>query len=79
MNDASEELVVCDGEVKRHIDRAMSACFEIVAELMYMRTVTSETPEGRNRLRDGLDEIVDMNKSMVHELRKINDLIEFGG
>ena len=75
MNNTSEELVISDGQVKRHIDRALSACFEIASELMFMRTVTSQTPEGRDRLRDGLDEIVDMNKSLVHELRKINDLI----
>lgn len=75
MNDTSEERVVCDGLVRCRIDRAMSACFEIASELMFMRTVTSETADGRNRLRDGLDEIVDMNKSLVHELRKINDLI----
>lgn len=75
MNDSSEKQVVCDGLVKRHIDRAISSCFEIVSELVYMKTVTSETTEGRDRLRDGLDEIVDMNKSMVRELGKINDLI----
>ena len=75
MNDTAERLVISDGQVKRHIDRALSACFEMVAELMYMRTVTSETTEGRGRLRYGLDEIVDMNKSMIDELKKINDLI----
>ena len=75
MNDTAEELVVCDGIAKRHIDRAMSSCFEMVSELVYMKTVTSETAEGRDRLRDGLDEIVDMNKTMIDELKKLNDLI----
>lgn len=73
MDDQTDKLIAIS------INRAILACFEIASELMFMRTVTSQTADGRNRLRDGLYEIVDMNKAMIHELRKINDLIEFGG
>lgn len=64
-----------DKMIATHIDRAISACLEMTSELMYMRTIGPETEAGRNRLMNGLDELVDMNKSMIDELRKVNDLI----
>lgn len=78
MNDTSEERVACDEMVRFRIDRAMSACFKMASELMFMKTITSQTAVGRDRLMNGLNEIVDMNKSMIDELRKLNGLIWFG-
>lgn len=75
MNDTVEKLVACDELVKRRIDRTISSCFELVSELMYMKTVTSETTEGRARLRNGLDESFDIVKSIIGGLRELNDLI----
>lgn len=69
LNDLKGKLIAC------HIDRAMSSCLEMVSELIYMRTLGSEATDGRDKLMDGLDEIVDMSKSMIHELKQVNDLI----
>lgn len=64
-----------DKEIAIHIDRAMSACFEMISELMYMRTIDAETDDDRYVLRNRLDYLVDMDKSLVHEFRKLIDLI----
>lgn len=69
MNDSKGKLIAC------HIDRAMSSCLEIMSELMYMGTVDPETDDGRQCLADRIGEIVDMNSSMIHELRELNGLI----
>lgn len=57
-----------------HIERAVSACFEMVSELTYMKAV-SMTEYGRYSLRSRLDEVVDIDKEIVRELRELNDLI----
>lgn len=69
IDDLKCKLIAC------HIDRAMSSCLEIMSELMYMRTVDPETDSGRQCLAGGVGEIVDMNSSMIHELRELNSLI----
>lgn len=63
-----------DRAIAIHIDRAISSYFEMVSELMYMRTM-SMTDDGRYSLRERLDEIVDIDKAIAHELRELNDLI----
>lgn len=69
IDDLMGKLVAC------HIDRAMSSCLEMVSELMYMRTIDADTTGGHDQLMGRLDEIVDMNKSLIDELRQVNDLI----
>lgn len=64
-----------DKLISIHIDSAISSCFEMVSHLMYMKTVNSETEEGRNQLFDSLEEIIDVNKSIVFDLKGINDLV----
>lgn len=57
------------------IDSAMSSCFEMISKLMYMKTIGLDTKDGRGRLMDELDEIVDIDKAIILDLKKLNDLI----
>lgn len=56
-------------------DRAISDCFEMIAHLTFMKTISSETEDGRYRLKDRISELVDIDKSIVHEIRELNNLI----
>ena len=69
INDLKGRLVAC------HIDRAMSSCLEIMSELMYVRTIDAGTTGGHDQLMGRLDEIVDMDRSMIDELKQVIDLI----
>lgn len=64
-----------DKQIATHIDSAMSSCFEIISRLMYMKTIGSDTEDGRNRLMDELDEIVDIDKAIILDLKRLNVLI----
>lgn len=57
------------------IDSAMSSCFEMVSKLMHMKTIGSDTEDGRNRLMNELDEIVDIDKAIILDLKELNILI----
>lgn len=67
--------MIMDPKITLHADWAISVCFEMIAELTYMKTIDSSTEEGRYRLKDRLSELVDMDKSIVHELEELNNLI----
>lgn len=64
-----------DKQIAIRIDSAMSSCFEMISRLMYMKTIGSDTEDGRNRLMDELDEIVDIDKAIVFDLKGLNVLI----
>lgn len=64
-----------DKLISIRIDSALSSCFEMISKLMYMRTIGSDTEDGRGRLMDELDEIVDIDKAIIFDLKKLNDLI----
>lgn len=64
-----------DKLISIRIDSAMSSSFEMISKLMYMKTVSSATEEGRNQLFNSLKEIIDVNKSIAFDLKKINDLV----
>lgn len=57
------------------IDSALSSCFEMISKLMYMKTISPETEEGRNRLLNDLNEIVDIDKAIILDLKELNVLI----
>ena len=69
MDESKDKLIAI------RIDSAMSSCFEMISKLMYMKTVGSETEEGRNRLLDDLNEIIDINKAIILDLKALNILI----
>lgn len=69
MNESKDKLIAI------RIDSAMSSCFEMISHLMYMKTVSSATEEDRNKLFNELEEIIDVNKSIVFDLKGINDLV----
>ena len=64
-----------DRWINATIDKTISSCFEMVAELTYMKTIGSRTVHNRERLRERLDEVVDIDKSVIDGLRELNDLI----
>ena len=64
-----------DKLISIRIDSAMSSCFEMISNLMYMRTVSSETDEGRNRLLSTLEENIDVQKALIIDLTELNILI----
>ena len=69
MNESKDKLIAI------RIDSAMSSCFEMISNLMYMRTVSSETDEGRNQLLSILEENIDVQKALIIDLKELNILI----
>lgn len=61
-----------DQLITKLIDRTISSCFEMLSELTRMKTID---PHANYYLRDRLDEIVDISKSIIDGLRQLNDLI----
>ena len=59
-------------EITVTIDRTISSCFEMLSELTRMKTIDHHA---NYYLRDELDEIVDISKSIIGGLRQLNDLI----
>lgn len=61
--------------IEIRIDSAMSSCFEMISKLMYMKTIVSDAEDDRDRLMDELDEIVDIDKAIILDLKELNVLI----
>lgn len=60
-----------DPKIELHADWTISACFEMIAELTFMKTIDSSTEEGHYRLKDSISELVDIDKSIVHGIEKL--------
>lgn len=64
-----------DKLIEIRIDSAMSSCFEMVSKLMHMKTISPKTEEGMNRLLNELNEIIDIDKAIILDLKELNILI----
>lgn len=69
MDNQTDEMIAI------RIDSAMSSCFEMISKLMYMKTISPETEKDRNRLLNNLDEIIDIDKAIILDLKGLNVLI----
>lgn len=61
--------------IEIRIDSAMSSCFEMISKLMYMKTISPKTEEDMNRLLNELNEIIDIDKAIILDLKELNVLI----
>lgn len=64
-----------DKMIAIRIDSALSSCFEMISKLMYMKTISPETEKNRNQLLNDLNEIIDVDKAIILDLKELNVLI----
>ena len=64
-----------DELIAMHIDSAISACFDMASRITHMKTASPETDEGRNQLLSDLNKIIDIQKTMLIDLKRLNVLI----